>query len=90
MLGNYLKSEYKDLELLIDYGERLGNGAVFKRFGFLLEKTAPDETEAIEACSKRLTTGNTSLDSKLKNNKLVTRWRLWVPENWKWIEPIDW
>ena len=83
ILGNYLKSEGKDLELLINYGERLGNGAVFKRLGFLLEMTAPDETEAMEACSKHLTTGNTSLDSKLNNNKLVTRWRLWVPQNWK-------
>lgn len=89
MLRNYLKSGYKDLGLLIDYGERLENGAVFKRLGFLLEKTAPDEVETMEACSKRLTTGNASLDSKLNNNKLITRWRLWVPENWKRMEPVD-
>lgn len=89
MLENYLKSEDKDLRLLIDYGERLGNGAVFKRLGFLLEKTDPDEVEAKEACSERLTTGNACLDSKLNNNKLITRWRLWVPENWKRIKPVD-
>jgi len=89
MLENYLNSEYKDLGLLMDYGERLGNGAVFKRLGFLLEKTAPDETEAIGACSQRLTAGNAGLDSKLNNTKLITRWRLWVPENWKRMEPVD-
>lgn len=89
MLGNYLKSEYKDLRLLIDYGERIGNGAVFKRLGFLLEKTAPGEAEAIEACSKRLTMGNARLDSKLNNEKLISRWRLWVPENWKRMGPVD-
>jgi predicted transcriptional regulator of viral defense system len=89
MLGNYLKSGYKDLRLLLGYGERLGNGAVFKRLGFLLEKTAPVEVETIEACSQRLTAGNAVLDSKLNNNKLVTQWRLWVPENWKRMAPVD-
>lgn len=89
MLGNYMRSESKNLEQLIEYGMRLGNGAVFKRLGFLLEKTAPDETETIERCRKRLTAGNTKLDPKLKNSKLITRWRLWVPENWKRMESVD-
>ena len=48
-----------------------------------------DEAEAMEACSQRLTAGNAILDSKLNNDKLVTRWRLWVPENWKRITPVD-
>jgi predicted transcriptional regulator of viral defense system len=83
MLGSYLRSKNKDLELLIQYGERLGNGAIFKRLGFLLEKFASQETKAIENCYQRLTAGNAKLDPKLNNVKLITRWRLWVPENWK-------
>jgi predicted transcriptional regulator of viral defense system len=89
MLENYLRSENKNLEQLIEYCEKLGNGAVFKRLGFLLEKIAPDETKAIEECYKRLTTGNAKLDPKLINVKLITRWRLWVPEKWKRMEPVD-
>ena len=89
MLVNYLRSENKNLEQLIEYGEQLGNGAVFKRLGFLLEKTAPDETKIIEQCRKRLTAGNAKLDSKLNNSRLITRWRLWVPENWKRMAQID-
>ena len=89
MFVNYMRSENKNLEKLIEYGERLGNGAVFKRLGFLLEKTAPDETEPIEQCRKRLTAGNARLDPKLNNLRLITRWRLWVPENWKRMEPVD-
>ena len=89
MLGNYLRSENKNLEQLIEYGERLGNGAVFKRLGFLLEKIAPDETKAIDECCKRLTAGNAKLDPKLNNIKLITRWRLWVTEKWKRMEPVD-
>jgi len=89
MLGNYLKSENKNLGLLIEYGEQLGNGAVFKRLGFLLEKFASDETEAIENCYQRLTAGNAKLDPKLNNVRLITRWRLWVPENWKRMKLVD-
>jgi len=89
MLENYLRSENKNLDQLIEYGERLGNGAVFKRLGFLLEKTAPDETKTIEECYKRLSAGNAKLDPKLNNIKLITRWRLWVPEKWKRMNPVD-
>jgi predicted transcriptional regulator of viral defense system len=89
MLENYLRSENKNLEGLIAYGEQIGNGAVFKRLGFLLEKIAPDETNAITLCIKWLTTGNAKLDPKLNNSRLITRWRLWVPENWKRMKPVD-
>jgi len=89
MLGNYLKSDDKDLNLLIEYAERLSNGAVFKRLGFLLEITAPEEADTMAACSRRLTAGNAALDAKLNNSRLVTRWRLWVPENWKRMTPVD-
>ena len=89
MLYNYMRSESKNLEQLIEYGKLLGNGAVFKRLGFLLEKTAPDETKIIEQCRKSLTAGNAKLDPKLNNSRLITRWRLWVPENWKRVESVD-
>lgn len=83
MFINYLNSANRNLEQLIAYGKRLGNGAVFKRLGFLLEISASSETEIIEQCSDNLTAGNAKLDSKLNNEKLITHWRLWVPENWK-------
>ena len=82
MLVNYLQSDMKDLDLLIDYAEQFGNGAVFKRLGFLLEQHAPDEQFAITQCAERLTKGNTRLDPKLPAERLVTRWRLWVSESW--------
>ena len=82
MFRNYLKSKKKDLELLIEYADQLGNGAVFKRLGFLLEKYAENAQTSIEQCRERLTKGNAKLDSALKAEKLITRWRLWVPERW--------
>jgi predicted transcriptional regulator of viral defense system len=79
---NYLKSESKDIQLLIDYAKRLGNGAAFKRLGFLLERYAPDQEAALNECKAQLTKGTTKLDPALKADRLITRWRLWVPESW--------
>jgi len=83
VFSNYLKSESKDLDLLLSYAERLDSGAVFKRLGFLLERFAPDQVAAIERCRGRLTKGNAKLDPSLPADQLVTKWRLWVTANWK-------
>jgi predicted transcriptional regulator of viral defense system len=82
MFKNYLKSKEKDMDLLIEYADRLGNGAVFKRLGFLLEQFAGNEQSIIDRCKTKLTKGNARLDPKITAGKLITRWRLWVPENW--------
>lgn len=47
---------------LIEYGDRLGNGTVFKRLGYLLERVLPDARELIAACEERVPTGVTQLD----------------------------
>lgn len=83
MFRAWLASGKRDLSLLLDYGDQLQNGAVFKRLGFLLELYASDESAAIDGCLQRLTTGNAKLDSSLTGDQLVTRWRLWVPVQWK-------
>jgi predicted transcriptional regulator of viral defense system len=79
---DYLKSKKKNLDLLIKYADSLNNGAIFKRLGFLLEKFAPNEKSIILKSKSRLTKGNAKLDPKLKADKLITKWRLWVPESW--------
>lgn len=65
---------------LIEYGERLGNGAVFKRLGFLAEKL-PDGAKLAELCRDRLTMGNSRLDPALDGKRLVSRWRLLIPRS---------
>lgn len=86
---DYLKSEMRDLDLLIEYADQLGNGAVFKRMGFLLERLEPGAQEAIEICRARMTKGNANLDPALDCDKLVTRWRLWVPAGWIGSKRVD-
>jgi len=87
--ANYLKSDNRDLDLLINYADRLGNGAMFKRMGILLERLVPEEQKAIDACRERMTTGNAKLDPALASDKLVTSWRLWVPESWAEEKTVD-
>lgn len=89
ILRNYLASKTKDLPLIIEYADRLGNRAVFKRLGFLMEQVAPTEQQFISECKARLSAGNAKLDPTLPAEKLITRWRLWVPRTWARRIPGD-
>ncbi len=81
-LAAYFKRQDRNDALLLDYAEELGNGAVFKRLGFLAE-TEPTANELMEGCKQKLTKGHAQLDPALHNQRLVTRWRLRVPASWK-------
>jgi predicted transcriptional regulator of viral defense system len=81
-LLSYLSRPDRDDQKLIDYGERLGNGAVFKRLGFLAEKHESG-TKLAELCAERLTAGTSKLDPALTSERIVTKWRLAVPAVWK-------
>jgi predicted transcriptional regulator of viral defense system len=80
-LAAYLRRPDRDDAKLTDYASRLGNGAVFKRLGFLVEND-PTCAQLAADCRLLLTKGNAKLDPKLDNSKLITRWRLWVPPFW--------
>ena len=67
--------------MLIRYGAQFGNGAIFKRLGFLAESRLHD-ADLASACRPRLTQGYAQLDLALPARHLHTAWRLWVPERW--------
>jgi len=79
--AKYLEGEDSDSAKLIEYADKLGNGAVFKRLGFLAERHARGDL-LCDAAKVRLTQGYAKLDPALKCEKLVTRWRLRVPPSW--------
>ncbi len=60
--------------------ERIGNGAVFKRLGYLAEQSSGNSA-LVDLCQQRLTKGNAILDSALMCRRLVTRWRLFIPDS---------
>lgn len=80
-LDSYLQRKDRDDAKLIEYADKLGNGAVFKRLGFLADRNPLGETLAAP-CRDRLTKGNAKLDPALACTRLVSRWKLWIPETW--------
>ena len=80
-LSRYLASSDSDLGRLLVYASQLGNGAVYKRLGYLAERLSADNS-LLETCRERLTAGDAKLDPSLDCQRLVTRWKLRVPNSW--------
>lgn len=75
VLGEYLERDDRDDELLVDYGDRLGNRAVFKRLGYLLEALQVDAPELVTACLKRRSAGLAKLDPSIASSgRITSRW----------------
>jgi predicted transcriptional regulator of viral defense system len=81
-LESYVRSEDFEPKRLLSYVEKRGNGAVFKRLGYLMERFDGLDAKLAAQFRRRLTKGNSKLDPSLPADKLVTRWRLWVPSGW--------
>ena len=81
-LKEYLRRKDRNDERLLSYIRQLGNGAVFKRLGFLAENNT-SARQLVEACRQRLTKGNVKIDPSLECPHIITRWRIRVPEYWK-------
>ena len=79
VLHEYLHSEHRDDQLIVSYGDRLGNRAVFKRLGYLLEHSGVEAPKLIQACLDRRSSGLAALDpSSDSPARIVRRWRLRV------------
>lgn len=76
----YLVHNDRDDATLIDFAARLGNGAVFKRLGFIAEQHA--ERNLVDACTDRLTGGYAMLDPALPCTVAISHWRLRIPPGW--------
>jgi len=77
ILAAYLDDH--DPATLVDYGDRLGNRAVFKRLGYALEALGRDLPDLVEACRDRVSAGVSMLDPDgPAAGRVVTRWNLRV------------
>ncbi len=79
-LKQYFNSSFFQETILLDYATRLGNGAVFKRLGYLSSQLWGDRHPLTVECLSHLTAGKAQLDPSLPGNKLITRWRLFIPD----------
>ncbi len=79
ILTNYLESEHRDDDLLVSYGDRLGNKTVFKRMGYLVTSLAFDAPDLVASCKERISQGLTYLDPDVNLEGTITKeWNLRV------------
>lgn len=79
VLHEYLTSEHRDHALLVEYADRLGNRAVFKRLGFVLEHLGLEADDLVRACLDRRSAGLVALDPSVKAPGTISRrWGLRV------------
>ena len=79
-LANFTRRRDTEVGALLTCADRIQNGAVFKRLGYLLERGETADAETLDLCRRRLTKGLAKLDPRLPSPRIVTRWRLRVPE----------
>lgn len=77
----YVKIYKDEMNKVFEYAERIDNGAIFKKLGYFSEVLNLDP-KLIKSCKEKLTEGFANLDHNMKERKLITRWKLWVPEGW--------
>lgn len=87
-LAAYLRRDDRDDQKLVDYAVNLGNGAVFKRLGFLAEYF-PDGPRLGRLCRRHLSGGYAKLDPVQDAPFVESEWRLRVPERWARREQDD-
>lgn len=79
ILFEYLQSEHRNDQRLVEYGARLGNRVVFKRLGYLLEHSHAEAPDLVEACLVRRSSGLAKLDPAAEGpGRIVRRWGLRV------------
>ena len=79
VLQAYFESGLADQAMLLQYGDRLGRGTVFKRLGYLAERARLADLDFVEACHSRITKGVSRLDpSGPPKGRIVARWNLQV------------
>jgi predicted transcriptional regulator of viral defense system len=66
-----------DPATLIEYGDRLGNRAVFKRLGFILEALGIAPPSMVDACRTRVSAGISPLDpAGPQAGRVISKWGL--------------
>lgn len=82
ILATYLRSKDFNPDALLQYIDKLGNRAVYKRLGFLLQQQAPDQKRLIDECRAKISKGTSRLDPGLPADRMVSEWNLWIPAGW--------
>ncbi len=80
VLKEYLSSEYKNIEILLNYAQKIENRTVYKRLGFGLEYLGFDEDELLLPCKQLISKGLSKIAPQLTCPRVNKRWNLYLPE----------
>lgn len=79
IIAAYFQGEHCNEEVLLEYATRLGNRAVFKRLGYLVERLRLASEGFVRECEQRKSKGLSALDPGVsKKGRIVKRWNLRV------------
>lgn len=77
VIDESMRGSHRDDGLLVAYGDRFGNRAVFKRLGYIVEVLGVDAPDLLAACAERVSRGISLLDPFIgPRGPIVTRWNL--------------
>lgn len=75
MLDEYLYRDHRNDRALVEYGDLVGNRAMFKRLGYLLERRGPQVDLLLDACRARRSGGINDLDPSVRTGgPVVSAW----------------
>ncbi len=74
-----LQSAHANEQQLLDYGDRIGRGALFKRLGYVVGRDCLGTTTFLDACHERVSKGTSLLDPGAPDDVgIASRWHLKV------------
>lgn len=77
IVTSYFESEHRKDSILLDYAEKLGNRAVFKRLGALLELLMVDAPALVKKCLEKRSAGISLLDPTVDaKGPMASKWNL--------------
>ena len=79
----YQSSHFFNMDILVNYAEKMENKTIFKRLGFLLETL--EEFHFIEKyhMHEKISAGYSLFDPTVKNVCVIRSWNLKIPKIWK-------
>ena len=83
IFDEYWTSKHKNLDLLLNYAERMNNKTIFKRLGFLLELNSLVDRNTLLSIKNQISSGYSCFDSTIDNSHVLRKWNLKIPASWK-------
>lgn len=75
----YMRSEHKNLDILLDHVGQAMNRTLYKRLGFMIEKYEPTAVQQIDICLNHISKGPSKLSPNSPCDVYIKKWNMYVP-----------